>query len=142
MRPESSRRRSVHGLRVLLHIERWQSLHLFTGFSFSIPQVSSKIGVIESLLAKCDKIIIGGGMIFTFYKARGLAVGGSLVEEDKLELAKELEAKAKASGVELILPTDVVIADKFAPDANTKIVDINSIPDGWMVSALSGRWHV
>jgi phosphoglycerate kinase len=62
-------------------------------------KVSSKIGVIESLLDKCDKIILGGGMIFTFYKARGLAVGASLVEEDKLELAKELEIKAKVGGV-------------------------------------------
>ena len=95
-------------------------------------KVSSKIGVIESLLEKCDKIIIGGGMIFTFYKARGLPVGASLVEEDKLSLAKELEEKAKAKGVEFILPVDVVVADKFAPDANSKIVSVESIPDGWM----------
>jgi phosphoglycerate kinase len=95
-------------------------------------KVSSKIGVIESLLDKCDKIIIGGGMIFTFYKARGMAVGGSLVEEDKLELARELEVKAKAKGVELILPVDVIVADKFAPDANAKVVDVADIPDGWM----------
>jgi phosphoglycerate kinase len=61
-------------------------------------KVSSKIGVLEALIDKCDKVLIGGGMIFTFYKARGLAVGKSLVEEDKLELAKELEAKAKAKG--------------------------------------------
>jgi phosphoglycerate kinase len=74
-------------------------------------KVSSKIGVLEALIDKCDKVLIGGGMIFTFYKARGLAVGKSLVEEDKLELAKELEAKAKAKGVELLLPTDVVLAD-------------------------------
>lgn len=95
-------------------------------------KVSSKIGVIESLLEKCDKIILGGGMIFTFFKARGISVGSSLVEEDKLDLAKELEAKAKAKGVEILLPTDVVIADKFAPDAATQVVDVNSIPDGWM----------
>lgn len=95
-------------------------------------KVSSKIGVIESLMEKCDKIIIGGGMIFTFYVARGLAVGSSLVEEDKVELAKELEAKAKAKGVELLLPTDVVLADNFAPDANTKTTGIDAIPDGWM----------
>ncbi|KAI3433858.1 hypothetical protein D9Q98_003661 [Chlorella vulgaris] len=95
-------------------------------------KVSSKIGVIESLLSKCDKIILGGGMIFTFYKARGLAVGSSLVEEDKLPLAKELEEKAKAMGVEIVLPTDVIVADKFAPDANTQVVDVNAIPDGWM----------
>lgn len=95
-------------------------------------KVSSKIGVIESLLEKCDKIILGGGMIFTFFKARGISVGSSLVEEDKLDLAKELEAKAKAKGVEILLPTDVVIADKFAPDAATQVVDVNAIPEGWM----------
>lgn len=95
-------------------------------------KVSSKIGVIETLLEKCDKLLIGGGMIFTFYKARGLKVGKSLVEEDKLELAKSLEAKAKELGVELLLPTDVVVADNFAPDANSQIVSIENIPDGWM----------
>ncbi|MFQ4145504.1 phosphoglycerate kinase [Chlorogloeopsis sp. ULAP02] len=95
-------------------------------------KVSSKIGVIETLLEKCDKLIIGGGMIFTFYKARGLNVGKSLVEEDKLELAKSLEAKAKEKGVTFLLPTDVVVADKFAADANSQTVSIENIPDGWM----------
>ncbi|MEM9539140.1 MAG: phosphoglycerate kinase [Cyanobacteria bacterium P01_E01_bin.42] len=95
-------------------------------------KVSSKIGVIETLLDKCNKLLIGGGMIFTFYKARGLSVGKSLVEEDKLELAKSLEAKAKEKGVELLLPTDVVVADNFAPDANSQTVSINAIPEGWM----------
>jgi phosphoglycerate kinase len=95
-------------------------------------KVSSKIGVIETLLEKCDKLIIGGGMIFTFYKARGLSVGKSLVEEDKLELAKSLEAKAKERGVALLLPTDVVLADNFAADANSQTVTIEAIPDGWM----------
>lgn len=73
-------------------------------------------------------------MIFTFYKARGLEVGASLVEDDKLELAKDLEAKAKAAGVEFILPTDVVVADKFAADADAKVVPVEQIPAGWMVS--------
>jgi phosphoglycerate kinase len=95
-------------------------------------KVSSKIGVIETLLEKCDKLLLGGGMIFTFYKARGLSVGKSLVEEDKLELAKSLEAKAKERNVQLLLPTDVVIADKFAADAESQTVSIDSIPDGWM----------
>ena len=95
-------------------------------------KVSSKIGVIETLLDKCDKLLIGGGMIFTFYKARGLNVGNSLVEEDKLELAKSLEAKAKEQGVDFLLPTDVVVADNFAPDANSKTVSVEEIPDGWM----------
>ncbi|NEP17383.1 MAG: phosphoglycerate kinase [Leptolyngbya sp. SIO4C1] len=95
-------------------------------------KVSSKIGVIETLLEKVDKLFIGGGMIFTFYKARGLSVGKSLVEEDKLELAKSLEAKAKTQGVDLLLPTDVVVADDFAPDANAQTVSVDNIPDGWM----------
>tara|TARA_Y100000589_G_scaffold316848_1_gene342103 strand:+ start:699 stop:1907 length:1209 start_codon:yes stop_codon:yes gene_type:complete len=95
-------------------------------------KVSSKIGVLDSLLDKCDKIIIGGGMIFTFYKARGLNVGKSLVEEDKLELARNLELKAKQKGVELLLPSDVVLANEFSPNAESKISDINSINGDWM----------
>jgi len=95
-------------------------------------KVSSKITVIETLLEKVDKLFIGGGMIFTFYKARGLSVGKSLVEDEFLELAKSLEAKAKEKGVELLLPTDVVVADNFAPDANAQTVSVEAIPDGWM----------
>jgi len=95
-------------------------------------KVSSKIGVLEALIDKCDKILVGGGMIFTFYKARGLAVGKSLVEEDKLDLARELEAKAAAKGVQFLLPTDVVLADNFAPDANSQVAKVEEIPDGWM----------
>ncbi|PSB19268.1 phosphoglycerate kinase [Phormidesmis priestleyi ULC007] len=95
-------------------------------------KVSSKIGVIDTLLDKVDYLLMGGGMIFTFYKARGLNVGKSLVEEDKLELAKTLEAKAKERGVALLLPTDVVVADNFSPDANAQTVSIENIPDGWM----------
>ncbi|KAK1326961.1 hypothetical protein QJS10_CPA01g00652 [Acorus calamus] len=95
-------------------------------------KVSSKIGVIESLFEKVDILLLGGGMIFTFYKAQGYSVGSSLVEEDKLDLAKALIEKAKAKGISLLLPTDVVIADKFAADANSKVVPASSIPDGWM----------
>ena len=95
-------------------------------------KVSSKIGVIETLLDKVDYLLLGGGMIFTFYKARGLSVGKSLVEEDKLDLARALEAKAAAKGVKFLLPTDVVVADNFKPDANAQTVSINEIPDGWM----------
>nr|XP_034906783.1 phosphoglycerate kinase, cytosolic isoform X1 [Populus alba] len=84
-------------------------------------KVSSKIGVIESLLEKVDFLFLGGGMIFTFYKAQGYSVGSSLVEEDKLDLATSLIEKAKVKGVKLLLPTDVVVADKFAPDANSKV---------------------
>ncbi len=95
-------------------------------------KVSSKIGVLDSLLDKCDKIMIGGGMIFTFYKARGLDVGKSLVEEDKLELAKNLEIKANEKGVELLLPTDVVLANEFSPTAESKVSQIDSISGDWM----------
>lgn len=95
-------------------------------------KVSSKITVIEALLDKVNKLFVGGGMIFTFYKARGLSVGKSLVEEEFLDLARTLEAKAKEKGVELLLPTDVVVADKFAPDAESQTVSVENIPDGWM----------
>ncbi|MGQ9872798.1 phosphoglycerate kinase [Leptodesmis sp.] len=95
-------------------------------------KVSSKITVIEALLEKVDKLFIGGGMIFTFYKSRGLSVGKSLVEDEFLDLAKSLEEKAKAKGVEFLLPTDVVVADNFAADANSQTVSVENIPDGWM----------
>lgn len=95
-------------------------------------KVSSKIGVIDALLGKVDKLLIGGGMIFTFYKARGLAVGKSLVEEDKLDLARSLLAKAKERGVQMLFPTDVVVADAFKADANSQTVSVDNIPDGWM----------
>lgn len=88
-------------------------------------KVSSKIGVIESLLSKVNILFLGGGMIFTFYKAQGLSVGSSLVEEDKLDLATSLMEKAKAKGVSLLLPSDVVVADKFAADANCKVFSFN-----------------
>ena len=84
-------------------------------------KVSTKIPVIESMLSKCDKILIGGGMIFTFYKAMGLSVGDSLIEDDLVKTAGELIEKAKAAGVELVLPPDVVIADKFDKDASSKV---------------------
>ncbi|MEN9228094.1 MAG: phosphoglycerate kinase [Gloeomargarita sp. GMQP_bins_44] len=95
-------------------------------------KVSSKIGVIEALLEKVDRLILGGGMIFTFYLAQGLGVGKSLVETDKVELAKNLMAKAQVRGVQLLLPTDVVVADKFAPDAQAQTVSVTAIPEGWM----------
>ena len=95
-------------------------------------KVSSKITVIESLLKKVNILIIGGGMVFTFLRARGINTGSSMVEEDKIELARQLEELAVKEGVELILPVDFIVADKFAADANIQVVNVNSIPDGWM----------
>jgi phosphoglycerate kinase len=95
-------------------------------------KVSGKIGVIEALIEKCNLLILGGGMIFTFFKARGWEVGSSLVEEDKISLARELEKKALSKGVQLLLPTDVVIADKFSKDAASRTVLADQIPAGWM----------
>ena len=95
-------------------------------------KVSSKIEVLENLLGKCDEVIIGGGMAFTFMKARGGQVGASLVEEDHLETARNIMAKAEEKGVELHLPTDAVVADAFAETANTDECAADAIPDGWM----------
>ncbi len=95
-------------------------------------KISDKILIIEQLLDKVDHLIIGGGMCYTFFKALGGQIGNSLVEEDKLDLAKELIAKAKEKGVELHLPKDSIIADDFNNSANTQIADNHSIPDGWM----------
>jgi phosphoglycerate kinase len=95
-------------------------------------KVSDKIQLIEKLLDKVDNLIIGGGMAYTFAKAAGGSIGNSLLEADKLDLANELVQKAKAKGVNLYLPTDTIIADKFANDANTEVSPTNSIKDGWM----------
>jgi len=95
-------------------------------------KVSSKITVLNALLDKCDKIIIGGGMVFTFLKAKGLNVGTSLCEDDYVDTAKEVLAKAEKLGKEIVLPVDIVIADAFDKDANTKVVPVDEIPDGWM----------
>lgn len=94
-------------------------------------KVSDKIGVIKNLLEKVDILLIGGGMAYTFLKALGYEVGQSICEIDKLSLAKELLDLAKEKKVELVLPVDVVIADKFAPDANTKVVPVSQIPSDW-----------
>jgi phosphoglycerate kinase len=95
-------------------------------------KVSDKIELIERLLDKVDSLVIGGGMAYTFAKAQGGKIGKSLVEEDKLGLALELIDKAKAKGVNLLLPTDSVIADAFSNDANTEIAQNSAIKDGWM----------
>ena len=94
-------------------------------------KVSSKITVIENILDKVDHMIIGGGMTFTFVKALGGKVGESICEDDKQELALEILRLAKEKGVQIHIPVDVVAADAFSNDANTKIVDVREIPDGW-----------
>jgi len=94
-------------------------------------KVSDKIGVIENLMKKADAIIIGGAMAYTFLKAQGRSVGNSLVENDKLDIAREILKKSLDMRVPLYFPIDHVIADKFAPDANTKVVMRGRIPNGW-----------
>jgi phosphoglycerate kinase len=95
-------------------------------------KVSDKIGVIENLLDKVDTIIIGGGMTYTFYRAKGLPTGESLLEENKVELAGELLKQAEQKGVKMILPVDSVVAQEFKNDTEFKVVDEDGIEDGWM----------
>ncbi len=115
----------------------------FLGGAFSNPErpftaivggakVKDKIAVIENLLTKVDTLIIGGGMANTFLKAQGYAIGASLCEDDKLDLARSLMDQAKERGVKLLMPVDVVVADRFAADAEKKTVSVSEIPDGWM----------
>ena len=95
-------------------------------------KVSTKISVIENLLKKADTLVIGGGMAFTFLKAKGYETGASLLDEEKIDYCKNMLAKAEESGVKLLLPVDVVVADKFAADAESKVVAADAIPAGWM----------
>ena len=94
-------------------------------------KVSSKITVIENILDKVNHMIIGGGMTFTFIKALGGKIGNSICEDDKLELAIEILKQAKEKGVQIHLPVDVIAADAFSNDANTQVVDVKNIPNGW-----------
>jgi phosphoglycerate kinase len=94
--------------------------------------VSDKILIIENLLQVADHIIIGGGMSYTFIKAMGGTIGNSLFEEDRVELTKEILERAKSKGVQIHLPVDSIIADKFSADANAEACNSNAIPDGWM----------
>lgn len=96
-------------------------------------KVSDKIGVISNLLEKADAVVIGGGMANTFLAAQGKGIGSSLFEEEKLPLAKELLAKAEEKGVKVFLPAEVVVADKFAADANHKTVSVDDVPADWMI---------
>ena len=95
-------------------------------------KVSDKILIIENLMEKADNLIIGGGMTYTFIKAMGGNIGSSLCEEDKLDLARDLIAKAKEKGVQLLLPVDNVVADKFDNEATTRTTSIDEVPEGWM----------
>lgn len=94
-------------------------------------KVSDKIPVIRQLITKVDTIIIGGGMAYTFLVANGKTVGNSLLQEEMIPTAKEIQEEAKAAGVNLMLPFDFVIADDFSNDANQEVVDEDSIKDGW-----------
>ncbi|MDA9952622.1 phosphoglycerate kinase [Chitinophagales bacterium] len=95
-------------------------------------KVSDKIKIIENLLPVADNIIIGGGMAYTFFKAQGFEIGNSLVEEDRIELAKEIIEKAKESNTQLLLPKDSVVADAFSNEANTAVANNEKIDEGWM----------
>jgi len=95
-------------------------------------KVKDKIGVIENLLDKVDNLIIGGGLSFTFVKAQGYEIGKSLVEEDKIELARNFIEKAKEKGVNLYMPIDAVVAKELSPEAEAKVVDIDKIPADYM----------
>lgn len=95
-------------------------------------KISGKIDVLQNLMEKVDAILVGGAMVFTFFKAQGFKVGKSLVEDDKIEVAKAILDKANAKRVKLLLPVDVVIADRFENDATVKTVSIDAIEDGWM----------
>lgn len=95
-------------------------------------KVSGKIAIISNLMNKVDNLIIGGGMAYTFIKAKGGKVGSSLVEEDRMETALQVIEEAKKKGVKLYIPTDTIIADAFSNDANKKTCDINNIPEGWL----------
>ncbi len=94
-------------------------------------KVSTKIGVLDNLLDKVDTLIVGGGMTYTFVKSQGYSVGKSIVEDDKLDVAKDLMKKAQEKNVNLVVAQDVVVADDFSENANTKVVDAKAIPEGW-----------
>jgi len=95
-------------------------------------KISGKIDVVSNLMNKADAVLIGGGMMFTFYKARGLEIGKSLCEDDKVDLAKELMANAESQNKKLVLPLDTIIADSFSNDSNYRTVSTEKIPAGWM----------
>ena len=95
-------------------------------------KVSDKLGVIETFLGKADRILIGGGMVYTFLAAMGYGVGSSLLEPDLVEQCRGYIAQAQSVGVDLVLPTDIVVADRFASDADSTVVGVDAIPNDWM----------
>jgi len=117
----------VSNIKKVLH----EAQHPFTSV-LGGAKVSSKIEIINNLLNKVDNLIIGGGMMFTFIKAKGGKIGGSLVENDYIDMAKDILAKAEEQGVKILIPSDALIADKFSNDADRKVCKSNEIPDGWL----------
>ncbi len=102
-------------------------------------KVSTKIKVLQNLLSRVDTLIIGGGMANTFLKAKGLDVGKSLLEEGMLDVARDLMRQAESRGVKLGLPVDVVVAERFEADAPSKVVDVNQVPEGWVIMDIGPR---
>ena len=102
-------------------------------------KVSDKMGVLENFIERVDSILIGGGMAATFLKARGLPVGASLVEDDRLDLAQEVMARAELGGVTLAIPSDVVVADAFSAEAQCHTVDVEDVPDGWYIMDIGHK---
>jgi phosphoglycerate kinase len=104
-------------------------------------KISDKIGVIENLLAKVDALLIGGGMANTFLLAQGYAMGDSLVETSSVDLANRMLTLAQQRGAKLLLPTDAVVADRFAPDATTRVVPITAVTAGWRILDIGRPKH-
>ena len=102
-------------------------------------KVSDKMGVLDNFIERVDSILIGGGMAATFLKANGLPVGASLVEDDRLELARDVMARAERGGVSLVIPTDVVVADAFSAEAQGRTVDVENVPDGWYIMDIGHK---
>ena len=102
-------------------------------------KISDKIGVLENFLDKVDTLLIGGGMAATFLKAQGLPVGNSLVEDNRLELARDMMSRAREKGISLLVPVDVVVADAFGSDAQSRTVDVEDVPDEWYIMDIGHR---
>ena len=102
-------------------------------------KVSDKMGVLENFIERVDSILIGGGMAATFLKARGLPVGASLVEDDRLDLARDVIERAERGGVTLAIPSDVVVADAFSAEALSRTVDVEDVPDGWYIMDIGHK---